>query len=367
MTGVEIDVTLARAGFALEVAFTAGEGITALFGESGAGKSTVLHLVAGLLKPDRGRIIVNEAVFTDTEKRLFLPPHRRRIGYVFQDALLFPHLNVRQNLNYGQWFTGARKEAIGLDQVTALLGIGHLLGRRPTTLSGGERQRVAIGRALLASPSLLLMDEPLAALDIERKREIIPYIQKLRDELRLPILYVSHAIEEVARLADRVILMAQGKVVSDGPPQQVLGPKAAAAGGDHFARISILTTASPSYDPDYQLTQVSHPAGHITLPGRIAPGDGPIRLVIRATDVTLALSQPRELSIRTTLKGKVRHLSERQGAVAIVEVELTGGETLAAAVTRKAVDELGLGIGDQVYCLIKSVSIDDRLMAVPYS
>ncbi len=361
---IEVDIALARSGFTLEVAFTAGPGITALFGESGAGKSTVLHLVAGLLRPDRGRICVNGTAFTDTEARIFLPPHRRRIGYVFQDALLFPHLNVRQNLLYGRWFTRHEPGGIGLDQVAALLGIAHLLDRRPTTLSGGERQRVAIGRALLAAPRILLMDEPLAALDVDRKREIIPYIQKLRDELGLPVLYVSHAIEEVARLADRVILMADGKVKSDGPPQQVLSPKAG-PGDDRFARISILTAQSPAYDAKYQLTQVSHSSGRITLPGRLAPGDGPIRIVIRATDVTIALSRPRELSIRTALRGKVSAISEPQGAVAMVEVRLSGGEILAAAVTRKAVDELGLGEGDQVYCLVKSVSIDDRLMAAP--
>ncbi|MGE0008948.1 MAG: molybdenum ABC transporter ATP-binding protein [Parvibaculaceae bacterium] len=361
---IEIDVALARPGFTLEVGFSAGAGITALFGESGAGKSTVLHLVAGLLRPDRGRIAVDGAVFTDREAGIFLPPHRRRVGYVFQDALLFPHLSVRRNLLYGRWFVKAGPGAVSLGQVTELLGIANLLGRRPTTLSGGERQRVAIGRALLASPHILLMDEPLAALDMERKREIIPYVRKLRDELHLPILYVSHAIDEVARLADRVILMAQGKVVSDGPPQQVLGPRAG-AGDDRFARISILTCGDPSYDPDYQLTQVSHPAGRITLPVRIAPGEGPIRLVIRATDVTLALSKPREISIRTALRGKVAGISEPSGAVAMVEVRLAGGEVLAAAVTRKAVDELALGVGDTVHCLVKSVSVDDRLMAAP--
>lgn len=361
---IEVDVVLARASFTLAVKFDAGRGVTALFGESGAGKSTVLHLVAGLLRPDRGRIAVNGTVFTDTEARIFLPPHRRRVGYVFQDALLFPHLNVRQNLLYSRWFAKAEPNGVSLDQVSELLGIRALLDRRPTTLSGGERQRVAIGRALLASPRLLLMDEPLAALDIDRKREIIPYIQRLRDELDLPILYVSHAIEEVARLADRVILMAGGQVKGDGPPQLVLSPKAG-PGDDRFARASILTASKPSYDADYQLTQVSHPAGKITLPGRLVPQDGPIRVVIRATDVTIALSKPRELSIRTALEGKVSAISEPLGAVVIVEIELTGGEILAAAVTRKAVDELGLGEGDQVYSLVKSVSIDDRLMAAP--
>ncbi|WP_119392908.1 molybdenum ABC transporter ATP-binding protein [Taklimakanibacter lacteus] len=361
---IELDIALARAGFSLAVNFTAGNGITALFGESGAGKSTVLHLVAGLLKPDRGRIAVSGTVFTDTEARIFVAPHRRRIGYVFQDALLFPHLSVRQNLLYGSWFTRGPADGISLDQVTSLLGIAHLLDRRPQTLSGGERQRVAIGRALLASPRILLMDEPLAALDIDRKREIIPYIERLRDELKLPILYVSHAIEEVARLADRVILMSGGRVKSDGPPQQVLSPKTG-SGDDRFARVSILTAGKPTYDEKYQLTQVSHPAGRITLPGRLAPDADPVRIVIRAIDVTLALSKPRELSIRTALPGKVSAISEPLGAVVMVEVALAGGEVLAAAVTRKAADELGLGEGDQVYCLIKSVSIDDRLMAAP--
>ncbi len=361
---IEVDASLARAGFTLAVNFSAGDGITALFGESGAGKSTVLNLVAGLIRPDRGRITVNGTVFTDTEAGIQLPAHKRRIGYVFQDALLFPHLNVRQNLLYGRWFTKADADRITLDHVIELLGIASLLDRRPATLSGGERQRVAIGRALLASPRILLMDEPLAALDFERKREIIPYIRKLRDELKLPILYVSHAIEEVARLADRVLLMAGGRMAGGGPPQLVLSPKAG-PGDDRFARVSILTASSPSYDAGYQLTQLSHPAGRITLPGRLAPGDDPIRIVIRAIDVTLALSKPREMSIRTALAGKVSAVSLPLGAVVVVEVELAGGDILAAAVTRKAVDELGLGPGDQVYCLVKSVSIDDRLMAAP--
>ena len=359
---ITVDVTIPRSEFTLEAQFTADAGITALFGESGSGKSTLLNAIAGLIRPQRGRICVNDIVFTDTSRGIHLPPHQRRIGYVFQDALLFPHFNVERNLRYGQWFRSQTQRPQQFSEIVELLGIGALLARRPVTLSGGERQRVAIGRALMTEPHLLLMDEPLAALDMDRKREIMPYIERLRGELRLPIILVSHAVDEVARLADRVIVLKRGRIEAQGTPAEVLRPSPL-AGEDRFAGVSIITVEVLHFDDAYQLTETRHPAGTITLPGRIARKGEPLRIVIRATDVTLAASKPRELSIRTTLDGRISRIRAGDGPVAMVEVALKGGDTLTAAVTRKALDDLGLDAGDQIYCLIKSVSIDERLLA----
>jgi molybdate transport system ATP-binding protein len=211
---VSFDINVeARVGaFPLTAAFTAAAGLTALFGPSGAGKTSVLNLIAGVLRPTRGRIVVEGATLFDSEKGIDLAPNRRRVGYIFQDARLFPHMSVEGNLLYGYRLTAPAARYTTPDQVTALLGIGHLLARRPRSLSGGEQQRVAIGRALLASPRLLLMDEPLASLDEARKNEILPYIERLRDEMRIPILYVTHAQAEVSRLAGAVVEIHGGVV-----------------------------------------------------------------------------------------------------------------------------------------------------------
>lgn len=208
----DIDIAAKRGAFDIVAAFQAGRGITVLFGPSGAGKSSILDLIAGILTPQRGRIAVDGQVLFDSDARIDLPPERRRIGYIFQDARLFPHLTVRANLLYGFNLTPEGERYAQLDHIVDVLGIGHLLKRDPPSLSGGERQRVAIGRAILASPRLLLMDEPLASLDEARKQEILPYVERLRDELKIPILYVTHLASEVERLADVVVDVAGGRV-----------------------------------------------------------------------------------------------------------------------------------------------------------
>lgn len=212
----------------LDVAFAAPRGITVLFGRSGSGKTTVVQAVAGLLRPDEGRIVADDTVLLDRALGINLPPHQRRLGYVFQDARLFPHLTVRQNLRYGRWFTRKHATAQAMDEtaIIEILGIGPLLSRRPGSLSGGEKQRVAIGRAILGNPRLLLMDEPLAALDTARKAEILPCLEQLRDELGLTILYVSHSLAEVTRLADHVVVMEAGQVLAAGPVTTVLSDRA---------------------------------------------------------------------------------------------------------------------------------------------
>jgi molybdate transport system ATP-binding protein len=219
---VEIRHRLDR--FLLDVSFESGPGVTALFGASGSGKTSVVNVIAGLVRPEHGRVTVDGDVLLDTSRGRSLAKHRRRIGYVFQEARLFPHLTVRHNLLYGRWFAPAPKSKDEVEQVVDMLAIARLLDRRPVHLSGGEKQRVAIGRALLARPRLLLMDEPLAALDDQRKAEILPYIERLRDEARVPVVYVSHSVPEVARLAANVIVLAKGRVVATGPVSKVMSP-----------------------------------------------------------------------------------------------------------------------------------------------
>ncbi len=362
---IEIDLRLSRGDFALEAAFTGGAGVTALFGPSGCGKTTVIRCVAGLEHPDAGRIVVGSAALVDTARRVFVPPHRRRVGLVFQDAQLFPHLSVKANLGYGRFFTPADRRRVGWDAVVEVLGIGHLLDRRPTLLSGGEKQRVAIGRALLASPEVLLMDEPLAALDEERKAEILPFVEHLRDEFAIPILWVSHSVDEVARLAATVVRMDHGRVAAIGTPAEVLSPSFAAHGADRFGAVSVLTGRVAAVDPTYGVTHVDHPAGRIVVPALLPAAAGPIRVTVGATDVTLAraATDPGTTSVRTALAGRIGAITSDEGPFALVRVDLDGGERLWAYATRLAVDALALGEGEPVTALIKAVSIDERTLA----
>jgi molybdate transport system ATP-binding protein len=213
-----------RGDFILDVAFESDSPLTALFGPSGSGKTALLNLIAGVQRPDRGRIVVAGHVLTDTEARIFVPPHRRRVGFVFQDAQLFPHLTVGQNIKFGQWFTRAERNGLPFDVIVNVLGIGSLLKRRPATLSGGEKHRVALARALLSSPRILLMDEPLAGLDDARRNEIMNLIERIRDEFAIPIVYVTHSVDEVRRLASCVVRIIAGRVTAVGTAVEVLGP-----------------------------------------------------------------------------------------------------------------------------------------------
>ena len=357
---ISVDVRLARRDFTLDVAFTGGAGVTALFGPSGCGKTTLIRLVAGLERPESGRIALGDRVLVDRATGTFLRPHARRIGLVFQDAQLFPHLSVAANLAYGRLFTPPARRRIDRDAVVEVLGIGHLLTRRPPTLSGGERQRVAIGRALLTSPDLLLMDEPLAALDEERKAEILPFVERLRDEFRIPILYVSHAVEEVARLASTVVRMDHGRVTAVGTPAEVLAPTAIPRATDRFDAVSLLTGRVLASEPDWGVTRLGHPGGELVLPMLLAASPRPVRVAVRAIDVTLARTLPDAVSTRSRLAGTVAHVAPGPGAFVHVEVALPGGDRLAAWVTRLGWNALALRIDDPVVALVKSVSIDER-------
>ena len=360
---ISVDVAHKLGAFDLDVAFENEAGITCLFGRSGAGKTLTINLIAGLARPDRGRIVLDERTLVDTETGVFVPPHRRRVALVFQDARLFPHLTVKHNLVYGHWFAGDRAGRVAFDQIVETLALGHLLGRRPARLSGGEKQRVAIGRALLASPALLLMDEPLASLDTERKLEILPLIESLRDQFAIPIVYVSHAVEEVARLASRVVVLEQGRVAAIGPVEETLGPAQKATGLSRFARASVVTGTLSAVDEAYGLTEISHPAGKIWLVSSDRTPGREVRVVVRSTDITLAREAAHDTSIRNVLSGTVGALETDNGPFAGVAIDLDGHGHLFALATRKAIDELGLAPGERVFALIKTAALDERAMA----
>lgn len=363
-----IDVALRRqlGSFKLDIAFKNSEGITALFGRSGSGKSTTIGIISGLQKPDEGHVIVDDCVLTDVEAGIFIPPHRRRIGLVFQDSHLFPHLDVNTNLRFGRWFAPRHARSISFDAVVETLGIGHLLSRWPGRLSGGERQRVAIGRALLSCPRLLLFDEPFAALDLQRRLEILPLIESLRDEFKIPIVYVSHAIEEVARLASCVVVLENGHVTATGAPEDVLGETASATGDPRFGHSSVLTMQVGKADMAYGLTELLHPAGKIWLAGPAGSEGDKARIIIKATDVTLSKMLPSQVSVQGTLAGKVKEIHV-EGPFAFVDIALDGDGKLFAMATRRAIDELGLKRADPVFALVKTVALDERTVGHPAS
>lgn len=341
-------------GFALDVAFQAPGGVTALFGRSGSGKTTVINAVAGLLMPDEGRVALEGAVLLDTGVGVNLPCHRRGVGVVFQDARLFPHLTVRQNLLYGRWFARTAS-TVTLDRVVDLLGIGPLMPRRPGALSGGEKQRVAIGRAILSNPRLLALDEPLAALDEARKAEILPYLERLRDDLSLPILYVSHAMAEVARLANTVVLMESGRVTAAGPTAEVLSDPATAHGLGLREAGAILTARVAAQDGD-GLTRLTVAAGPLWLPRVAAPLGATLRVRILAQDVMLATVRPEGISALNILPATVRDIRMGDGPGALVRLD-AGGEMLLARVTRRSAEALALAPGRAVFAVLKAVSV----------
>jgi molybdate transport system ATP-binding protein len=359
---ISFDAAIKLGSFAYDVAFESAAGVS-LFGRSGSGKSVTIGLIAGLLRPDRGMIVLDDRVLVDTEKKIFVPTHDRRVGVVYQDAQLFPHLTVRQNLMFGRWFAPRAKRAIDFGAVVETLGIGHLLARRPGRLSGGERQRVAIGRALLSSPRLLLMDEPLASLDDERKIEVLTLIERLRDGFKVPIVYVSHSIDEVARLASPVVVISAGHVVAAGAVDEVFGASRVQAGESRFARSSVLTGRVVGIHADYGLTEIGHPGGTIWLAGPAGATGSEVHLVIKATDVTLATERPKHLSIRTVLSGRVAAMEQEGGPLAAVTVDLPEHGHVVAMMTRMAADELGLKVGRDVFALIKTVALDERGVA----
>jgi molybdate transport system ATP-binding protein len=350
---LELEIEHAFESFRLEAHFAAEQGLTALFGRSGSGKTTLVNVVAGLIRPQRGKVVVDGQTLVDTERGLFVPKHRRRLGYVFQDSRLFPHLSVRQNLLYGRWFAAHADGAAGdFASVVELLGIGALLQRDPGSLSGGERQRVAIGRALLARPQMMLMDEPLASLDEARRAEIMPYLERLRDEAKVPILYVSHSAAEVARLATTVVILSEGRVTAVGPVLDIL-PLATAADSDGG---SVLDAVVVRHDATFQLTALKSAAGELQVPRLAAAVGTHVRTYIRSRDVMLSLKPPEEISALNVLAGRVAGIVPI-GAQADIRLDCNGAIVMAR-LTAKSVDRLALEPGRPVYAVIKSVSLE---------
>ncbi len=359
---IEVDVQLALGSFSLDVAFRNGTGVTALFGQSGSGKSLTLSIIAGLKRPDSGYVRLDGSALVDIAAGIFVPVSRRQIGLVFQDSNLFPHLNVKQNLLYGRWFAPRNARRIDFDAVVETLGIGALLSRPPARLSGGERQRVAIGRALLSCPRLLLFDEPLAALDMPRKLEILPLIERVRDEFKVPIVYVSHAIEEVVRLAHRVVIIESGRVKFIGEPSLAFSRLASATAENRFSLSSVIEARVADLPPNHGLRALDHPAGLIWVAGILGAAGTPARVVVNATDVVLSLTRPEDISTRSVLMGKVARI-ELDDPLVTVEIALTEDSHLLAAVTRGASEELGLHIGAKIYALFKSSAIDESAVS----
>ncbi|MBK8176328.1 MAG: molybdenum ABC transporter ATP-binding protein [Rhodospirillales bacterium] len=361
-----LDVRIRRAlgDFTLDVAFTGpSSGITALFGPSGSGKSTVINAIAGLLRPDIGHVRLGEATFVDTEAGIDVPLRRRRVGYVFQEARLFPHMRVRDNLLYG--LRRAPKpdprsgRSITFAHIVDLLGVGGLLDRRPRALSGGEKQRVALGRALLAQPRLLLMDEPLAALDAGRKAEILPYIERLRDDLGIPIVYVSHAVEEVARLADAVVVLAGGRVVASGDVAAVMSRLDVFPSASPFEAGAVVPVRIAGHDDAYALTTLAFDGGSLRVPRIERPVGDRLRIRVRARDVMLALNRPDGLSALNILPAIIDDVLVEEGCYASARIAV-GSARLVARLTRLSAERLALRPGQTVYAVVKSVAIDGR-------
>jgi molybdate transport system ATP-binding protein len=354
---LQVDIRRRLGAFSLDATFETSGRLTALFGPSGSGKTSLVNLIGGLLRPDEGRIIADGRVLADSAARIFLPKHRRRIGYVFQDARLFPHMTVGQNLRYGRFFTPAAERYGDMEGVVQLLGIGHLLDRRPGLLSGGEKQRVAIGRALLASPRLILMDEPLASLDDRRKAEIMPYIERLRDETRIPIVYVSHSVAEVARLATDIVVLDEGKVAASGPTSEILQRLDLLPEEERGEGGAVLEMQVAGRNEAFGMSTLISPAGEIQVAGLDAETGSTVRVRIRARDVIVATERPRGISALNMLPGRIAEVSSGDGHFADVLIECSG-EAVTARITRQSAEMLGLAPGLDVFAVIKSVTFD---------
>ncbi len=361
---LSVDIEVARGKFQLTASFqVATPGVIALFGRSGCGKTTLVNLLAGLLRAKRGRIALDDETWFDSARGIEVPAEQRRIGYVFQDARLFPHYSVRGNLLYGA-SRDAPPQASDFDDVVELLGLASLLGRRPSSLSGGERQRVAVGRALLSRPRLLLLDEPLASLDAARREEVLPYLARLRDHYAIPMVLVSHQFDEVLRLATQLVVMDAGRVVATGDLgavslapalRDIVGPEAVGA---------VLEGAVTHADAGADLASVTiGTQNSLKVSARgLAPGRR-VRLQLLARDLILALSEPQGISVRNHLRGVVRAITPDGGAD-LVEVDI-GGATLLSRVTTAATRELNLAPGVALWVLVKSVSVSPHALGQP--
>lgn len=350
-----VDIRVERDTFSLAAAFAIpAPGITGLFGRSGCGKTTLLRCIAGLEPASRGVVRVQGETWQDAGR--FVPPHRRAAGYVFQEPRLFPHLSVAGNLHYGMRRAAAGSAgAVDFDHVVELLGLGHLLARRPARLSGGERQRAAIARALLRRPRIILMDEPLANLDSARKQEILPFLDRLHAEVSLPILYVSHSLDEITHLCDRLVVLDAGRVTAAGPLQDVLlrDDLPLPAGEEAGA---VVEGTVREYDAEYEMTRVAVSAGELLIPGRHGRIGSHTRLRILARDVSLALSRPEATTILNILPAEIDAVHPQPGGYVAVRLRC-GIDRLVARISRRSLEKLAIRPGMRVYAQLKGVAV----------
>jgi len=348
-----------QGAFLLDTHFECDTGVTALFGRSGAGKTTLINTIAGLLRPTSGHVVFDGETLFDSDRKIHVRAGLRRFGYVFQEGRLFPHLTVRQNLNYASWFNRALRSNDGFSRVVDMLDIDALLQRRPAQLSGGEKQRVAIGRALLARPRLLLLDEPLASLDTGRKREILRYLKRLRDETRIPMIYVSHAVEEVLQLADQVVLLGSGQVIASGAVEEVMGRTDLHQATGVFEGGTVIEAVVIAVDVEDRLATLRFDGGTLTVgAGDMQTGEQ-VRVRIRAREVSIALQRPQHISIQNILQGRIIAIEASHSGVNVSIA--VGSATVRSRVTARAVRQLSLAAGSEVYVLVKAVSFDRRI------
>ena len=353
---LEVSIVRQLAGFRLDATFTAPTpGVIALFGRSGSGKSSLTNVIAGLLAPDSGTVCLDGEMLTDVRRGLTVPVERRRIGYVFQDARLFPHLSVAGNLRYGERRRRDAPTLIGFDEVVELLGLARLLERRPWQLSGGERQRVSLGRALLSQPRLLLLDEPLASLDVARREEVLPYLVALRDRLSMPMVYVSHQFDEVLRLATHLVLLEAGRVLAEGPVEEMsLYPELQSVIGPDLVG-AVVDGLVTRVNADTGSAELSVGTGTLQVSLREVPLGARVRLQLLARDVILATQPVQGLSVRNALASTVIAISDDVFGAVLVRVDV-GGAIVLARITQDARRALNLRPGDAVWTLVKAVS-----------
>ncbi|MGC8491628.1 MAG: molybdenum ABC transporter ATP-binding protein [Syntrophobacteraceae bacterium] len=358
---LDVSVRRRQGNFEVDATFHSEEvGVTALFGRSGAGKTSIINMVAGLAHPQEGHIVIGGRCLFDSKKRVNLPPEKRRIGYIFQEGRLFPHLSVRSNLTYGMHLTPGAERYVEFDQVVNLLGIEHLVDRRPARLSGGEKQRVAIGRALLTSPSILLMDEPLAALDFARKAEVLPFIARLASEFSIPILYVSHSLEEILNLADVMVVLDSGHAAASGRIEELMSRRDLQSLTGYTDCGAVISTVVDSHHESEGLSYLRFPGGVIKVPLLEVAIGNRVRLRIEARHVAIALVPPEHISVQNILPATVQEISNGNGA--LVDVLLDIGSPLLARITPLALASLGLKPGLRVFAIIKSVAVSHGVL-----
>ncbi len=346
---IEVRLKKNFGAFDLDVEFTSDTtGITVLAGPSGSGKSSIINMIAGLVTPDSGRVFINGKLLYDSELKVSCPIQERRCGYVFQDGRLFPHMTVRKNLLYGK-----HSDASQLQEISELLGIDHLLERMPAKLSGGEKQRVAIGRALLMRPQILLMDEPLASLDPQRKDELLPYIAKLPEKVNIPIFYVTHSRTEILRLSDELIRVSHGRIQSAGKPEgEYAGLGSVETEGDY---VSVNECRIVDYDDEFGVVTAEHQGTNFYIVAAQRPTAERIRAAIKASDVTISLDEPQNISTRNIFRATILSMEETRNRSVLVHT--AAGVPLTARISKASAHRLNLTVGGQVYLLVKAVSM----------